>query len=147
MITTVTGRCDATKITAIFKEGDIHTAQIVCPTGIAINKNGELFFSDVRLHRIIRIANNKVTTIAGNSVITHGNIAGGADPGYADGKAKEALFYSPAGIAFDKDGNLYIVDGSSRPNSYIRKLSPAGIASTFCMHSWNPKTQQYEQAD
>jgi DNA-binding beta-propeller fold protein YncE len=146
-ITTLTGNCDAKKITAIFKEGDIRTAQIVCPTGLAINNSGELFFSDVRLHRIVKIADNKVITVAGNSKITSGNIAGGADPGYADGKARQALFYSPAGIAFDRAGNLYIVDGSSRNNSYIRKLSTDGTVSTFCKHLWNPKTQQYEEAD
>ena len=146
-ITTLTGNCDAKKITAIFKEGDIRTAQIVCPTGLAINNSGELFFSDVRLHRIVKIADNKVITVAGNSKITSGNIAGGADPGYADGKARQTLFYSPAGIAFDRTGNLFIVDGSSRNNSYIRKLSPDGTVSTFCKHLWNDKTQQYEEAD
>lgn len=147
IITTLTGKCDATKITAVYKQGDIKAAQIVCPTGLAINKKGELFFSDVRLHRIVKIADNKVATVAGNNKITSGNSAGGADPGYADGKGSQALFYNPSGIAFDAGGNLYIVDGSSRPNSYIRKLSTSGIVSTFCMHVWNPKTQQYEEAD
>ncbi len=146
-ISIVTGRCDATKITAIFKEGDINTAQIVCPTGLAINKAGELFFSDVRLHRIVKISKDKVMTVAGNSKITYGNIAGGADPGYQDGKAKQALFYAPLGIAFDKNGNLFIVDGSSKQSSYIRKLSPDGHVSTFCMHVWNPKTEQYEEPE
>ncbi len=39
------------------------------------------------------------------------------------------------------------MDGTGRNNSYIRKLSTDGTVSTFCKHSWNPKTQQYEQAD
>jgi DNA-binding beta-propeller fold protein YncE len=147
VITVLTGNCDATKITAIFKEGDIKKAQIVCPTGIAINKQGELFFSDARLHRIIRIANNKVTTVAGNSKITQSNIAGGADAGYVDGPGRMALFDGPYGIAFDASGNLYIVDRAGSVNSYIRKMTPGGIVSTFCKHDWNPKTQQYEEPE
>jgi sugar lactone lactonase YvrE len=147
VITVLTGNCDATKITAIFKEGDINKAQIVCPTGIAINKQGQLFFSDARLHRIIRITNDKVTTVAGNSKITHNNVAGGADAGYADGPAKLALFDGPYGIAFDAADNLYIVDRGGSVNSYIRKLTPNGMVTTFCKHDWNPKTQQYEEPD
>jgi hypothetical protein len=86
-------------------------------------------------------------TVAGNSKITYGNIAGGADPGYQDGKAKQSLFYAPLGIAFDKNGNLFIVDGSSHQSSYIRKLSTDGQVSTFCKHAWNPKTEQYEEPE
>ncbi len=73
--------------------------------------------------------------MAGNGKISFtGNIAGAAEPGETDGKAKLALFQTPTGISFDRMGNLYIVDGSSRVNSYIRKLSPDGIVTTFCKH-------------
>ena len=86
--------------------------------------------------------------MAGSGKISFsGNIAGAAEPGERDGKALQAMFHTPTAIAFDRAGNLYIVDGSSRNNSYIRKLSPNGTVSTFCKHSWNDKTQQYEQAD
>ena len=76
-----------------------------------------------------------------------GNPAGAAEPGYADGKALAARFNAPSGIAFDRNGNLFIVDASSSNNSYIRKLSPDGMVTTFCKHEWNPKTSQYEEAD
>ena len=76
-----------------------------------------------------------------------GNPAGAAEPGETDGKALQALFNLPMGIAFDKAGNLYIVDGSGRNNSYIRKLSTDGTVSTFCKHFWNDRTQQYEETD
>ncbi len=39
------------------------------------------------------------------------------------------------------------MDGTGRNNSYIRKLSTDEILSAFCKHIWNPKTQQYEEAD
>ena len=148
IITTVAGQCDKTIYNSVYKEGDIKTAVLTTPSGIAIAKNGDIYFSDERLYRIIKIANNKVSTVAGNGKISFtGNIAGAAEPGETDGKAKLALFQTPTGIAFDKAGNLYIVDGSSRNNSYIRKLSTDGMVTTFCKHEWNPKTYQYEEAD
>lgn len=148
IITTVAGQCDKTIYHSVYKEGNINTAVLTMPSGIAIAKNGNIYISDERLYRIIKIADNKVTTVAGCGKISFtGNIAGAAEPGEKDGKALQALFQSPTGIAFDRTGNLYIVDGSSRNNSYIRKLSTDGTVSTFCKHLWNEKTQQYEQAD
>lgn len=148
IIITVAGQCDKTIYNSVYKEGDIKMAVLTTPSGIAIAKNGDIYFSDERLSRIIKIANNKVSTVAGNGKISFtGNIAGAAEPGETDGKAKLALFQTPTGIAFDRAGNLYIVDGSSRNNSYIRKLSTDGMVTTFCKHVWNPKTSQYEEAD
>ena len=64
-----------------------------------------------------------------------------------DGKALTARFDAPNGIAFDRNGNLFIIDRSSSNNSYIRKLSPDGMVTTFCKHEWNPKTSQYEEVE
>lgn len=147
-ITTVAGQCDKTKFNSVYKEGNVNKAVLTCPSGMAITNNGEIYISDTRLHRIIKIANNKVTTVAGSGKFDFsGNPAGAAEPGFADGKALTARFNAPAGIAFDSDGNLFIVDASSSNNSYIRKLSMDGIVTTFCKHEWNPKTSQYEEAD
>ncbi len=148
IITTAAGQCDKTVFHSVYKEGNISTAVLTTPSGIAIADNGDIYISDERLNRIIKIADNKVTTVAGCGKIDFvGNIAGAAEPGEKNGKARQALFDSPTAIAFDKAGNLYIVDGSSKQNSYIRKLSPDGIVSTFCKHIWNQKTQQYEEED
>ena len=115
---------------------------------IVLAKNGDIYISDSRLHRIIKIANNKVTTVAGTGKFNFsGNPAGAAEPGYADGKALTARFDAPNGIAFDRNGNLFIIDRSNSNNSYIRKLSPDGMVTTFCKHEWNPKTSQYEEAN
>jgi DNA-binding beta-propeller fold protein YncE len=147
-ITTVAGQCDKIIFNSIYKEGNINSAVLTNPSGIAIAKNGDIYISDDRLNRIIKIANNKVITVAGCGKISFsGNIAGASETGETDGKALQAMFHTPMGIAFDKSGNLYIVDGSSRNNSYIRKLSTDGIVTTFCKHVWNPKTQQYEEVD
>lgn len=124
------------------------SAVLTSPSGIAIAKNGDIFYSDERLHRIIKISRNKVTTVAGAGKINFaGNPEGAAEEGERNGKALQALFNCPRGIAFDNAGNLYIVDAGSKNNSYIRKLSFNGIVSTFCKHIWNPKTQQYEEAN
>lgn len=148
IITTLAGQCDKTIFRSIYKEGDTKTAVLTSPGGIAIAKNGDVYISDDRLNRIIKISNNKVSTVAGSGKISFtGNIAGASEEGEKDGPAKQAMFHTPMGIAFDHDGNLYIVDGSSRTNSYIRKLSPAGIVTTFCKHEFNKKTQQYEEVD
>jgi sugar lactone lactonase YvrE len=148
IITTFAGQCDKTIFNSVYKEGPVSSAVLTNPSGIAIAKNGDIYITDSRLHRIIKIANNKVTTVAGTGKMNFsGNPAGAADPGYADGKAIAARFDAPNGIAFDRNGNLFIIDRSSSNNSYIRKLSPDGMVTTFCKHEWNPKTSQYEEAE
>ena len=130
-VSTIAGKCDFQKWNPIYKEGSIASALLVEPSGIAMNKTGEIFFADLRMHRIIKVANSRVTTIAGNGEIdfSHSNIGGYAEEGYADGNAKSSLFDGPQGIAFDRDGNLFIVDSN---NKCIRKLSNGGVVSTFC---------------
>lgn len=148
IITTVAGQCDKTKFNSVYKEGPVSTAVLTNPSGIAIANNGDIYISDSRLHRIIKIANGKVTTVAGGGKMNFSsNPAGAAEPGYADGKALTARFENPNGIAFDKSGNLFIIDKSSSGNSCIRKLSPDGMVTTFCKHEWNPKTSQYEEVE
>jgi hypothetical protein len=148
IITTFAGQCDKTVFNSVYKEGPVSTAVLTTPCGIACSANGDIYISDVRLHRIIRIGNNKVTTMAGTGKFQFsGNPAGAAEPGYADGKALAARFEAPNAIAFDRNGNLFIVDRSNSNNSYIRKLSRDGIVTTFCKHEWNPKTSQYEETE
>lgn len=150
IITTVSGLYDTNKKNlAKFKEGDALAARFLSPWGIAINKNDEIFFAESWLHRIIKISNGKLTVVAGGGgksaagvSITNGSAAGGL----LDATGNQALFQNPHGIAFDKDGNLFVVDGSS-VNSYIRKLSPNGMVTTFCKQEYNSVTQQYEQIE
>ncbi len=148
IVTSAAGQCDKTMYHSVYKEGSIATAVLTTPTSIAIAKNGDIYISDDRMNRIIKITNDKVSTVAGSGKISFtGNIAGASETGETDGKAMQAKFFAPSGIAFDKAGNLFIVDGSSRNNSYIRKLSTDGTVSTFCKHVFNPTTSQYEEAE
>lgn len=124
------GLCGKRKTDPIYKEGDIQTAEIMEPWYIALGRNGEIYFSDIRVNRIIKLADKKISTVAGNSKIDmqHSNIQGYSEAGYADGPAKKALFNEPMGIIFDKNGNLLIADGM---NHCIRKLSTDGTVSTY----------------
>jgi hypothetical protein len=114
----------------VYTQGDAGKVEFVSPETIITTRNGEILFTDERLHRIIRIANGKVSTLAGNSVVDPcaQNIGGRAQEGYKDGRALTALFNFPKGIVYDSKGNLFIADMN---NHCIRKLSPDGLVTTF----------------
>jgi sugar lactone lactonase YvrE len=92
-----------------FNDGDAAEAQFDSPRGVAVESAGILYVSDTMNHRIRKIANGKVTTIAGSS---RGNDNGSGDM---------AKFYSPHGITVDKVGNIFVADTS---NYVVRKLEP-----------------------
>ncbi|KAB7727618.1 hypothetical protein F5984_21370 [Rudanella paleaurantiibacter] len=130
-VSVVAGQCGKREFHPVYTPGDVKTAELFTPGPLAFSPKGELHFADVRLHRIIKIAQNQVTDVAGNSTIQKGvNMGGRATEGYKDGPARQAMFNFPLGnaITFDSRGNLYIVDGG---NNCIRKLSAEGIVSTF----------------
>ena len=114
----------------VYTQGESSKAELVNPETIITNKKGEIIFTDQRLHRVIKVAVGKVTTLAGNNIIDpcSQNIGGRAQEGYQDGKALTALFNFPKGIAYDSKGNLFIADMN---NHRIRKLTPDGTVTTF----------------
>ena len=114
----------------VYTQGAIATAEFVEPENIVVNRNGDIIVADQRTNRVMKIANGRVSTIAGGNVIDpcSQNIAGRSQEGNRDGKALTALFNFPKGMAFDSKGNLYIAD---MYNHSIRKLSPDGVVTTF----------------
>ncbi|WP_324068536.1 MAG: cadherin domain-containing protein [Flavobacterium sp.] len=48
--------------------------------------------------------------------------------GFADGTASQAQFNLPKGVVVDSHGNIFVAD---RANHKIRKITPAGMVSTF----------------
>jgi sugar lactone lactonase YvrE len=90
------------------------------PTGIVIDGQGRLVFSEASLNRVIRydLATRIGTLIAGTGV------AGFSGDGTA---AIDAQLSSPGDLAFDSNGNLLIAD---RNNGRIRSVSPGGIINT-----------------
>jgi hypothetical protein len=95
-----------------------------------VSKKGEIRFTDQRINRVIKIADGKVTTLAGGNIIDPclANIGGRSQEGNRDGKPLTALFNFPKGMAYDSKGNLFIADMS---NHSIRKLTPDGTVTTF----------------
>jgi len=93
-------------------------AQFNSPSGLAFDKNGNLFASDT--------GNSTIREITAAGVVsTFAGIAGSS--GFADGAAGGAQFNSPLGIAVAPDGTIYIADSG---NHCIRVIS-GGVVSTF----------------
>ncbi len=55
-------------------------------------------------------------------------LAGTGQPGAGDGPGTSATFNGPYGLAVDTTGNVYVADTG---NEKIRKITPAGVVSTF----------------
>jgi sugar lactone lactonase YvrE len=105
--------------------GSSVAAQLCAANGIAADAAGNLYFTDGANAAIRKITPAGIVTI----------LAGGPDPGsslprcsYSDGTGAAAHFCLPAGIAIDAAGNLYVADSF---NCVIRKVTPAGVASTI----------------
>ncbi|HEX4948115.1 MAG TPA: hypothetical protein VFZ34_15695 [Blastocatellia bacterium] len=94
-------------------------AQIDSPIGIAVDRNGNVYFSDSLNDRIRKIDTaGQITTVAGNG--QYGFSGDG-------GPATQARFSIPQSIALDSAGNLFICDSF---NNRVRKVDTAGIITT-----------------
>jgi len=92
--------------------GPAMKAELHDPFDVAIDRAGNLFFSDTMNHCVRRVdaRSNVITTVAGNG--TKGYSGDG-------GPATDATMDEPYGIALDAEGNLFIVD---RLNACIRRV-------------------------
>lgn len=97
---------------------DGQNATFNSPAGIAIDKDGNLYVSDS--------GNNLIRKITADGTVS--TLAGSGAAGKANGSGISASFNGPIGIAIDTDGNVYVADSY---NNLIRKITPAGIVSTF----------------
>jgi sugar lactone lactonase YvrE len=93
-------------------------ASLGAPTGVAVDVPGNVYVADQY--------NNKIRKITPAGVVT--TLAGSGSPGAADGEGAAASFNWPAGVAVDGSGNVYVADQN---NNKIRKITPAGVVSTF----------------
>lgn len=99
------------------------------PSGIALDRNGNLYIADTGSARIRKVvlATGEIEKLAGSSTGPSFIISRGYRGD--DGPAKEALLNSPIGIAISKEGILFVAD---RNNQRIRKISlGAGLISTI----------------
>ena len=99
--------------------GPAINARICKPEGIALARDGSLYFADFGSSRIRRIgADGIITTVAGNGT----NGVGGDG-----GPATQAQLNSPLDVTVGPDGTLYIADAN---NHRVRRVDPSGIMST-----------------
>ncbi|RYD51866.1 MAG: hypothetical protein EOP52_06690 [Sphingobacteriales bacterium] len=92
-------------------------AQFNRPFDVAFDGSGNLYVVDRDNHRIRKITPSKeVTTFAGST------------QGYTDATGTAAQFNNPSGIGVDGRGNVYVADNN---NGRIRKITPAGVVTTF----------------
>lgn len=100
-----------------YQDGNSTTAEFNVPIGMTVDIDGNIYVADYYNHKIRKITpNGVVSTFAGST------------QGYADGEADIAQFNHPQYITIDNVGNLYVSD---LVNSKIRKITPAGVVSTF----------------
>jgi hypothetical protein len=105
--------------------GPATSAQLGAPLGVALDSKGNLYVSDEEWHVVRKVdATTKIiSTFAGNGQISY---SGGNGDG---GKATAAELNYPAGLACDKNDNLYIADSNG---AAIRMVSAStGIITTF----------------
>ncbi len=97
--------------------GPATSAQLWTPGGVAVDAAGDLYIADTGNQRIRKVSGGVIATVAGNGTY-----------GYSgdSGPAISAELWTPAGVAVDSAGNLYIADTG---NQRIRKVSGGTIAT------------------
>jgi sugar lactone lactonase YvrE len=100
--------------------GDNGAATSAClnfPHGVVADDRGNLFIADTFNHRVRRIANGTITTVAGNG--TRGFCGD-------NGAAISACLQFPVAVAVDTDGNIFITDLG---NQRVRKIHGGTITT------------------
>ena len=85
------------------------------PRGVALDASGNLYIADYGDNRIREITGGNISTVAGNGTA---GFMGDTGP------ATMAELHSPAGVAVDGSGNLYIADTT---NERVRKVTGSNI--------------------
>ncbi|MDO4540240.1 MAG: hypothetical protein Q4B48_03920, partial [Syntrophomonadaceae bacterium] len=107
-------------------DGSLSAARFCEPTGLYY-RGGALYVADSGNHRICKIQNGRVTTVAGMAATPYDDGAGCAG-GYADGGASIARFSSPQGLAVAANGDIYVADTD---NGAIRKISGQRVSTVL----------------
>lgn len=115
-IGTVAGNGNA----GLFGDGDFAwLAALHDPRGIAVDAYGRIYIADTGNHRVREVMpDGRITTLAGTSQGFSGD----------GGPAVNAQLNSPADVALDPSGNLYVAD---QGNNRVREILSSGNIITF----------------
>ncbi len=101
-----------------FADGHGRAAAFNTPSGLAIDRAGNLIVADTANNAIRRVApNGEVTTLAGNGEV-----------GSLDGPAGGASFNGPIGVVVAPDGGIIVADTY---NDRVRRIAPSGEVTTI----------------
>ncbi len=101
-----------------YADGLADAATFNTPSGLAIDTTGNIYVADT--------GNNVIRKITPQGLVS--TLAGNGKAGYLDGKASEAQFNGPIGIAVDKAGKVIVADTY---NDRIRVITADGQVSTL----------------
>lgn len=95
-------------------------AKLAAPRNVAIDLSGNLYVSDFSAQQVLRVSAQGILT----------TVAGTGKPGFSgDGAAaKLAQLSSPAGLATDASGTLYVADSG---NNRVRKVLGDAISTVY----------------
>ncbi|WP_313213221.1 gluconolaconase [Stenotrophomonas acidaminiphila] len=101
-----------------FADGRGAAAAFHTPSGLALDRHGNLYVADTGNHAIRKVTpRGEVSTLAGDGVA-----------GFADGVGRQARFDGPMGVAVDAAGRVYVADTW---NDRIRVIEPGGRVWTL----------------
>ena len=101
------------------EDGKGSAARFYQPLDVAVDGSGVVYVADTGNHTIRMITpEGVVKTLAGQA----------GSSGSLDGIGASARFKSPAAVAVDLSGNVYVTDGEDQT---IRKITPAGVVTTL----------------
>lgn len=102
-----------------FADGPVAQARFNGPLGVALDKAGNVYVADTYNDRIRKIGTDgMVSTVAGST------------PGAQDGGADVATFDTPAALAVDAQGRIYVADARL---GAIRRIGADGQVSTLVL--------------
>ncbi len=103
-----------------YRDGPLREARFNGPIGIAVDSTGRIIVADTY--------NDRIRAITPDGAVS--TIAGSGSPGLLDGPGTDAQFDTPAGVAVDRAGMVYVADTG---NGAVRVIDRDGAVATLAI--------------